>query len=147
MAGASKNVIAIAAGVLDGLEFGCNAKAALVTRGLVEITRLGVAAGAQAETFSGLAGLGDLVTTCISPVGRNRTFGERIGRGQTVTQALEATDMVVEGVATTRSMVELARRHDVPMPLTQGVYDVLFEGRSPREVIVGLMTRPLKAEA
>jgi glycerol-3-phosphate dehydrogenase (NAD(P)+) len=146
IAGASKNVIAIAAGVLDGLGAGDNAKAALVSRGLSEITRLGLAAGAREQTFAGLAGVGDLVTTCISPIGRNRSFGEAIGRGQTIQQAQAATEGVVEGVATTASVVELARRYDVEMPITQAVHDVLFAGVAPRDAIGQLMTRPLKAE-
>jgi len=147
VAGATKNVIAIAAGILDGLEMGANAKAALVTRGLSEITRLGVAMGARAETFAGLAGAGDLITTCISPIGRNRSFGEAVGRGSAVADALAATESVVEGVPTTRSVVELAARHNVEMPITQAVFDVLFEGKTPNEAIAELMTRPLKAEA
>ena len=146
IAGATKNVIAIAAGVIDGMGAGDNAKAALISRGLREITRLGVAMGAQAETFSGLAGVGDLVTTCISPVGRNRCFGEAIGRGRSVEEALAATESVVEGVATTRSVVELAGRYGVEMPITEAVHDVLFKQRSLREAINDLMTRPLKAE-
>jgi glycerol-3-phosphate dehydrogenase (NAD(P)+) len=146
LAGATKNVIAIAAGVLDGLEAGNNAKAALLTRGLTEITRLGVAMGAQAETFAGLAGFGDLVTTCFSPVGRNRTFGEAIGRGKTVAEALEATESVVEGVPTTRSVMELAERHQVEMPITQAIAEVLFEHKPARDAIHDLMNRPLKSE-
>jgi glycerol-3-phosphate dehydrogenase (NAD(P)+) len=146
IAGATKNVIAIAAGVLDGLGAGDNAKAALVSRGLSEITRLGLAAGAREQTFAGLAGVGDLVTTCISPIGRNRSFGEAIGRGQTIQQAQAATEGVVEGVATTASVVELARRYDVEMPITQAVHDVLFAGVAPRDAIGQLMTRPPKAE-
>jgi len=146
LAGATKNVIAIAAGVLDGLQFGVNAKAALLTRGLVEITRLGLAAGAQAETFAGLAGLGDLATTCFSPVSRNRSFGQAIGAGQSVADALKRTEGVVEGVATTTGVVALANQLGVEMPLTQGVYEVLFEGRDIREAIVDLMTRPLRSE-
>jgi len=147
VAGASKNVIAIAAGILDGLSAGDNAKAALVTRGLAEITRLGLALGARPETFAGLAGVGDLVTTCISPMGRNRSFGEAIGKGKTVAEALAATESVVEGVPTTVSVVELARKHGVEMPITQSVHDVLFAGKSPRDAISDLMARPLKAEA
>ncbi len=146
IAGATKNVIAIAAGVLDGLAAGDNAKAALVSRGLSEITRLGVALGARAETFAGIAGVGDLVTTCISPVGRNRSFGEAVGKGRGVQETLDATDAVVEGVATTASVVELARLRGVEMPITQAVHDVLFEGVSPADAISRLMTRPLKAE-
>jgi glycerol-3-phosphate dehydrogenase (NAD(P)+) len=146
IAGATKNVIAIAAGVLDGLAAGSNAKAALLTRGLAEITRLGVAAGAEAATFAGLAGTGDLVTTCFSPVGRNRSFGEAIGRGKTVDEALAATESVVEGVATTQSVLALAATLNVEMPITQAVHDVLFAGQTPADAIAGLMQRPPKAE-
>ena len=147
LAGALKNVIALAAGVLDGLKAGDNAKAALLTRGLVEITRLGVAMGARAETFFGLAGVGDLVTTCVSPVGRNRSAGERIGRGEPVEQVIRSGPSVVEGIPTTRAVIELARRHNVEMPITQAVYDVLFAGKPPLVAITELMNRPLKAEA
>jgi glycerol-3-phosphate dehydrogenase (NAD(P)+) len=152
IAAATKNVIAIAAGILDGLSAGCNAKAALLTRGLVEITRLGVALGAAAETFAGLAGLGDLVTTCTSPVGRNRSFGEAIGAGMSVEEALARVGavrdgVVVEGVATTRSVIELAERAGVEMPITRAVHDVLFSGETPAAAIEGLMTRPLKSES
>ena len=146
IAGAAKNVVAIAAGILDGLAAGDNAKAALVSRGLSEITRLGVALGARAETFAGIAGVGDLVTTCISPVGRNRSFGEAVGKGRGVQETLDATDAVVEGVATTASVIELARRHGVEMPITQAVHDVLFKAVAPPDAINRLMTRPLKAE-
>jgi glycerol-3-phosphate dehydrogenase (NAD(P)+) len=146
VAGATKNVIAIAAGILDGLGAGDNAKAALLTRGLVEISRLGVAMGAKPQTFAGLAGMGDLVTTCFSPIGRNRSFGEAVGKGQKVEDALSATNSVVEGVATTSGVVELARRHQVEMPITQGVYDVLFNNMSPSQAINELMARPLKSE-
>ncbi len=146
-AGATKNIIAIAAGILDGLAAGDNAKASLLTRGLAEITRLGVALGARPETFAGLAGFGDLVTTCVSPVGRNRSFGEAVGKGLTVQEALARTNSVVEGVATTVSVVELADRLDVEMPITQAVHSVLFAGRSVRDAILELMSRPLKAES
>ncbi len=146
LAGATKNVIAIAAGVLDGMGAGVNAKAALLTRGLVEISRLGLAAGAQAETFAGLSGLGDLVTTCFSPVGRNRSFGQAIGAGKSVEQALAEAHGVVEGVATTRSVVALAKKLGVSMPLTQAVYDVIIEGRDRHEAIKALMARPLRSE-
>jgi glycerol-3-phosphate dehydrogenase (NAD(P)+) len=147
IAGATKNVIAIAAGILDGLRAGDNAKAALLTRGLVEIGRLGRALGAKAETFAGLAGMGDLVTTCFSPIGRNRSFGEAVGRGQTIEQALASVHGVVEGVPTTQSVVELAKARHVQMPLTQGVYDVVFNARRPSDAIEELMSRPLKAES
>jgi len=146
LAGALKNVIALAAGILDGLRAGDNAKSALVTRGLVEITRLGAALGARAETFVGLAGVGDLITTCISPLGRNRSAGERIGRGHSVQQVIEQSPSVIEGIPTTRAVVELARRHRVEMPITQAVYEVLFEDKSPLAAITELMQRPPKAE-
>ena len=146
LAGAMKNVVAIAAGILDGLARGCNAKAALLTRGLVEITRLGVALGARPETFACLAGFGDLVTTCISPVGRNRSFGEAIGCGKTTSEALSGTQSVVEGVATTKSVLALADRAKVEMPITQAVHAVLFNGQSPSDAIDELMSRPMKAE-
>ncbi len=146
LAGAMKNVIALAAGMVDGLHAGDNAKAALLTRGLVEITRLGIALGARRETFSGLAGLGDLVTTCISPHGRNRRLGELIGRGFTLDEAQKQIQSVVEGVATTRSVVDLASKHHVEMPLTRAVYDIIFEGKKPHQAIRELMARQLKEE-
>ena len=146
LAGAMKNVIAIAAGIIDGAGMGDNAKAALLSRGLAEITRLGVAMGARPATFGGLTGLGDLVTTCISPKGRNRSFGERVGKGQTTEQAEDATESVVEGVATCKSVVALAAKYSVEMPITQAVYEVLFENKPVRAAIGDLMTRQLKAE-
>jgi glycerol-3-phosphate dehydrogenase (NAD(P)+) len=146
LAGATKNVIAIAAGILDGLAAGNNAKSALVTRGLVEIMRLGVAMGARPETFHGLAGLGDLITTCVSPEGRNRTVGERIGKGQKLAAVLSAMDSVAEGVPTTRSVRELARRFDVEMPITEAVHAVLFEDRDVLHALSDLMTRDPKPE-
>lgn len=146
LAGATKNVIAIAAGILDGLKAGDNAKAALVTRGLVEITRLGVAMGARAETFNGLAGLGDLFTTCVSPYGRNRTAGDRIGQGVAPEQVVRESRAVIEGIPTTQAVLELARRHRVEMPITQAVYEVLFEHKPPVTAITELMNRPPKAE-
>ena len=146
LAGAMKNVIAIAAGIIDGTGVGDNAKAALLTRGLAEITRLGIAMGARPQTFSGLTGLGDLVTTCISPSGRNRAFGERIGKGMTVEQAQSATDSVVEGVATCRSIVALAEEFDIEMPITQAIHAVLFENKPVQAAIADLMTRQLRAE-
>jgi glycerol-3-phosphate dehydrogenase (NAD(P)+) len=147
LAGATKNVIAIAAGILDGLKSGDNAKAALLARGLAEITRLGMARGALHDTFAGLAGVGDLVTTCISPHGRNRSFGQMIGEGKTVAQALGANDSVVEGAATTKSVVELAAKAGVDMPITQAVHEVLFAGQSPAQAIAELMERPPRAES
>ena len=146
LAGATKNVIAIAAGIVDGAGAGDNAKAALLARGLAEITRLGLAMGAEPRTFSGLTGLGDLVTTCVSPKGRNRSLGERVGRGLSAEQAQAATHSVVEGVATCESVVALAERYGVEMPITRAVYDVLFEGKPVAAAIEALMSRRLKAE-
>ncbi len=146
IAGALKNVIAIAAGIIDGVGAGDNAKAALVTRGLAEIKRLGVALGARGETFSGLSGLGDLVTTCVSPRGRNRSFGERIGKGQSAQEALDATKSVVEGAATCDSVLELAGRYNVEMPICQAVGGVISGKKSVDAAILELMTRELKSE-
>jgi glycerol-3-phosphate dehydrogenase (NAD(P)+) len=142
-----KNSIAIAAGILDGLGGGDNTKAALVTRGLAEITRLGAAMGASAETFSGLAGVGDLVVTCLSRHSRNRYLGEAIGRGETLEQALSRMVMVAEGVRTTRAAVVLGKRHHVELPIIEMVHRVLFEGHDPQEALATLMTRPPRAEA
>lgn len=146
IAGATKNVIAIAAGVLDGLQAGCNAKSALLARGLAEIARLGVALGARAETFFGVAGVGDLATSCFSPEGRNRSCGEALGRGETLDDYLESSASVVEGVATTRSVMDLARREKVDMPIAAAVHAVLFENVDPIEAIAGLMSRAPKPE-
>ncbi len=146
LAGAMKNVIAIAAGVIDGIGAGDNAKAALLARGLAEITRLGLAMGAHEATFAGLTGLGDLVTTCVSPSGRNRSFGERIGKGQTVEQAQGATDSVVEGIATCESVAVLAERFDVEVPITRAIHAVLFENKPVKIAIEELMSRRLRAE-
>ena len=146
LAGAMKNIIAIAAGIIDGTGAGDNAKAALLSRGLAEITRLGVSMGARQETFAGLTGLGDLVTTCISPKGRNRSFGERIGKGQSLKGAQGTTESVIEGIATCKSVVGLAERYNVEMPIAQAVYEVLFEDKPVRAAIADLMTRQLKAE-
>lgn len=146
LAGAMKNVIALAAGIIDGLGAGNNAKAALVTRGLVEITRLGVAMGAREGTFAGLAGLGDLITTCISPEGRNRRVGEEVGKGRKIGDVIGEMSSVAEGVATTRSVMELARRHGVEMPITEAMYAVLFEGKEVLGALADLMSREPKAE-
>ena len=146
LAGAMKNIIAIATGIIDGMGAGDNAKAALLTRGLAEITWLGVACGARQQTFAGLAGLGDLVTTCISPKGRNRSFGERVGKGQSAEQAQKATESVIEGIATCKSVVALARRYNVEMPITKAVYEVLFKKKPVQKAIEDLMKRQLKAE-
>jgi len=146
LAGAMKNVIAIAAGIIDGLKGGDNAKAALLTRGLAEITRLGMAMGAKPQTFAGLTGLGDLVTTCISPKGRNRSFGERIGKGLSCEKAKKATDSVIEGIATCESVCALAKKYKVEMPITFAVYEVLFQNKPLQQAISDLMQRRLKAE-
>jgi len=146
LAAACKNVIAIAAGIIDGIGAGDNAKAALLGRGLAEIARLGIACGAKPETFAGLAGLGDLVTTCISPKGRNRSFGERIGKGQTVLHAEKVTLSVIEGAATCKSVRHLADRLNIEMPITHAVYEVIFENKPVKVAIADLMTRRLKAE-
>lgn len=146
LAGALKNVIAIAAGVIDGIGAGDNAKAALLARGLAEIKRLGLAMGAKENTFAGLSGLGDLVTTCVSPKGRNRSFGQSIGQGQTAQEALNATQSVVEGAATCVSVISLAKRYDVEMPIAESVHAVIYDNLSVREAIHNLMSRQLKAE-
>lgn len=147
LAGATKNVIAIAAGVLDGLQAGSNAKSALLARGLAEITRLGVAMGASPETFFGIAGVGDLATTCFSPHGRNRSCGEALGRGEKLSDYLDRTPFVVEGVATTRSVVALSTKFRVDMPIAHAVHDVLFEGLDPLVAISRLMSREMKDES
>jgi glycerol-3-phosphate dehydrogenase (NAD(P)+) len=146
ISGAIKNVIAIAAGIIDGVGAGDNAKAALVTRGLAEIERLGLAMGAKKKTFSGLSGLGDLVTTCISPKGRNRSFGERIGQGLSAADALGATKSVVEGAATCESVLVLAERYGVEMPIAEAVNAIIRGDKSVQAAIVDLMSRELKAE-
>ncbi len=146
LAGALKNVIGLAAGMCDGLGFGDNAKSALMTRGIVEITRFGVALGAEPSTFNGLAGIGDLITTCISPYGRNRLVGERLGKGETLEQITDHMEAVAEGVNTTRSVYDLAAQKGIEMPITNEIYAVLFEGKSPLEATQTLMQRPPKEE-
>jgi glycerol-3-phosphate dehydrogenase (NAD(P)+) len=141
-----KNVVAIAAGISDGLGFGDNTKGALLTRGLAEIARLGVKMGAKLETFSGLAGVGDLVTTCISKHSRNRYVGEELAKGKTLEEVLAGMVMVAEGVRTTRSAVELADRFGVEMPIASEVHAILFEGKSARQAIKDLMLRRRKPE-
>ena len=146
LAGALKNVIAIAAGIIDGLGLGVNAKSALLARGLAEISRLGVAMGARAETFSGLTGVGDLATTCFSLSGRNRSCGEALGRGKTLDEVIAGSHGVVEGVPTAKAVQTLAARHGVDMPIAAAVHAVLFEGLEPREAVVRLMTRDARPE-
>jgi glycerol-3-phosphate dehydrogenase (NAD(P)+) len=147
LAGALKNILGVAAGICDGLGFGDNAKAALLTRGLVEITRFAVNLGAQPATFWGLAGVGDLITTCYSSYGRNRAVGERVGRGEPLDAVLASMVNVAEGVPTTRSVHDLARQRGVELPITNEVYQVLFHGKSPRDAVTDLMLRAPKDEA
>ncbi len=146
LGGSLKNVIAIAAGVCDGLKLGDNARSALITRGLAEISRLGVAMGADPLTFAGLSGMGDLITTCTSTHSRNHNVGARIAQGMTPEQAVAASPMVAEGVRTAKSVHSLRAKYNVEMPISEQVYRVLFEGASPREAIVALMTRDAKQE-
>jgi len=146
LAGSLKNVIALAAGMLDGLKLGDNTRGALITRGLAEIVRLGIKLGADPMTFSGLAGIGDLVTTCLSKHSRNRYVGDQIGRGKKLQQVLSGMSMVAEGVETSRSALELALRNNVEMPITFEVNRVLFENKSPQKAISDLMERDQKQE-
>ncbi|ODS33311.1 MAG: glycerol-3-phosphate dehydrogenase [Candidatus Scalindua rubra] len=141
-----KNVIAIAAGICDGLGFGDNSKAALITRGLAEIIRLGIAMGGQRNTFSGLAGLGDLITTCFSPYGRNRLVGKQIAKGKKPSQILKEMDQVAEGILTTKSVCRLASKYNVEMPITKEIYNVLFEDKDPMKAVNELMVREPKSE-
>jgi len=147
LAGALKNVIALAAGILEGLGLGFNTRAALITRGLAEITRLGVTLGAQPVTFAGLAGMGDLILTATGALSRNRTLGVALGQGKSLEQALAGKPAVVEGVNTTRTAVALAERHGVELPIAREVANILFEKKSPRQAIIDLMERELKPEA
>jgi glycerol-3-phosphate dehydrogenase (NAD(P)+) len=146
LGGALKNVIALAAGILEGLGLGFNTRAALITRGLAEITRLGVALGAQPLTFAGLAGLGDLILTATGALSRNRGLGVALGQGQSVAQALARTQAVVEGVNTARTAVALGERHGVELPISREVANVLFQNKAPRKAVADLMERELKAE-
>ncbi len=146
LAAAMKNVIAIAAGACDGLGLGDNAKAALITRGNAEITRLGRALGARPETFAGLAGIGDLITTCTSRHGRNRAVGERLGRGEKIDDILASMVQVAEGVRTAESVVGLAKSVGIEMPISEQVHRILFGGQSPRAALHALMTRAQRSE-
>lgn len=144
--GALKNVIAIASGIADGLGLGANARASLITRGLAEMTRLGVAMGASPRTFSGLSGVGDLILTCTSNLSRNYTLGARLGRGEKLQDILSGMREVVEGVPTAESAYKLAERYSVEMPITEKVYEILYKGKSPQNALKELMTRPLREE-
>lgn len=146
LGGALKNIIALGAGIIDGLNFGDNTIAALITRGLAELVRLGVKLGANPLTFVGLAGVGDLMVTCTSKHSRNRRAGKEIGSGRTLEEALVAVDMVVEGVRTTKAAMQLARKNNVEMPITEQMYNVLFEGLSPRVAVMNLMNRGKRHE-
>ena len=146
LGGAVKNIVAIAAGICDGLGYGHNARAALITRGIAEIARLGVALGGEPMTFMGLSGLGDLILTSTTDLSRNRTVGLRVGAGETVEEIQADMRMVAEGVRTTRSVRDLARRHDVEMPITEEVHAMLYEGKNPRISVEDLMTREFKPE-
>ncbi len=146
LGGSVKNVIAIAAGVLEGLGFGHNTMAALITRGLAEISRLGAALGADPRTFAGLAGMGDLVLTCTGDLSRNRTLGSRLGRGETFDEIMNGLKTVAEGVRTAKAARELARKHGVEMPVVEEVYRILYEGKDPRQALKDLMGRELKQE-
>ncbi len=147
LGGSLKNVIAIAAGISDGVGCGDNTKAALMTRGIVEITRLGVAMGANPETFSGLSGVGDLIVTCTSQHSRNRFVGEAIGKGQTLHEVLNGMVMVAEGVRTTQSVMALSEKYHVDMPITREVFNVLFKDKNPKDAVYDLMTRGAKSES
>lgn len=146
LGGALKNVIAIAAGICDGLELGYNARAALITRGIAEIARLGEQMGADKRTFSGLSGLGDLILTCTSDLSRNYTVGMKLGEGAKLADILATTRSVAEGIATAQSAYELSRRHGVDMPIVEQVYRVIYEDVGPAEAVTTLMTRSLKSE-
>ncbi len=146
LSGAMKNVMAIAAGITDGMGFGDNTRASLITRGLAEIARLGVRFGANPLTFAGLAGMGDLVCTCISKLSRNRGVGEQLGRGRKLDDIIRETRMVAEGVKTSRAVLELGKREGVDLPLTEGVTRVLYEGVTPSDMVLSLMLRSAKPE-
>jgi glycerol-3-phosphate dehydrogenase (NAD(P)+) len=146
LAAALKNVIAIAAGISDGLGYGDNAKSSLMTRGLVEMTRFGARFGAEAATFSGLAGIGDLITTCVSSYGRNRRVGERLGQGDSLKKILSGMEAVAEGVATSKSVFEISEQEGIETPIMSEVYRVLFEEKSPADATNSLMLRPLRSE-
>ncbi|GII31681.1 NAD(P)H-dependent glycerol-3-phosphate dehydrogenase [Planotetraspora mira] len=146
LGGAVKNVIALAVGVAAGMGLGDNIRATLITRGLAEIARLGGALGADQHTFAGLAGMGDLIATCTSPLSRNRTFGENLGRGMTLAEVVAATKQTAEGVKSCESVLELARKHDVEMPITEVVVGVVHDGLTPSEAALLLMNRTPKPE-
>jgi glycerol-3-phosphate dehydrogenase (NAD(P)+) len=145
LGGAFKNVIAIGAGIVDGVGFGDNTKAAIMTRGIAEISRLGLVMGAQPETFAGLSGVGDLIVTCMSRHSRNRYVGEQIGSGK-IEGCFKTMDMIAEGVETCRSVLQLAKKKEIETPITEEVYKILFEDKDPVKATTDLMTRDLKME-
>jgi glycerol-3-phosphate dehydrogenase (NAD(P)+) len=147
LSGAVKNVIALAVGLADGMGFGDNSKASIITRGLAETTRLGMALGADPTTFAGLAGVGDLVATCMSPLSRNRTFGENLGRGQSLEEVIAATRQTAEGVKSCESILALARAHDVDMPITEHIVAAVHDGLPPQEIVRRIMSRSAKSES
>ncbi len=146
LGGAVKNVIALAVGMAKGMEMGDNSQASIITRGLAEITRLGLALGADAATFAGLAGVGDLVATCMSPLSRNRTFGENLGRGMSLEDVIAATRQTAEGVKSAESILALARAHGVEMPIVEHVVAAVHDGLPPGEIVRRIMSRTTKAE-
>lgn len=146
LGGALKNIIALGAGISDGMDFGDNAKAALMTRGIAEISRLGVAMGADVHTFSGLSGVGDLIVTCTSMHSRNRRCGIAIGEGKGVQEAVDSVGMVVEGMYTAEAAYELAKKYDVEMPIVEGIYEIISNNASPKEIVKQLMLRDKKME-
>lgn len=146
LGGALKNIIAVAAGIIDGVGAGDNTKAALITRGLAEITRLGIKLGANSLTFAGLSGMGDLIVTCMSKYSRNRYLGEQIGKGKKLDEVLSEMVMVAEGVRTTRSAYELAAKHRVEVPIISEAFNVLFQNKDPKQAVFDLMTRAAKIE-
>lgn len=146
LGGAVKNVIALAVGIANGMGLGDNAKASIITRGLAETTRLGLAMGADAHTFAGLAGMGDLVATCSSPLSRNNTFGTNLGRGMTLEETIAVTKQTAEGVKSCQSVLDLAQRHGIDMPITETVVEIVHEGKPPLVALKGLMSRSAKSE-
>jgi glycerol-3-phosphate dehydrogenase (NAD(P)+) len=144
--GAIKNTLAIATGVADGLGFGTNTRAALMTRGLTEMMRFGIQFGGEKETFMGLTGLGDIILTCTDDQSRNRQFGLGIGRGQTIEQTVKSIAQEIEGIPTTKTIYQLAQKHDIDMPITEQVYKVLYEGANPKDAVNNLLSRQPKPE-
>ncbi len=146
LGGALKNVIAVGAGIIDGAKFGDNTKAAIMTRGIAEISRLGIELGAKPQTFSGLSGMGDLIVTCMSKHSRNRYVGEQIGMGRKLPEILKEMTMVAEGIETCKSVHQLAAKHHIDVPIANAVYNILFNGKDPMKVTYDLMTRGMKTE-